>query len=108
MRGTTSEQLKQLSGREARAILAEFLRADDRARQRRGATTLDLRLALGWLRVSDLARPSGLFSKAYIFQLLREGRLRGKKVGAVTLVELRSLEELLESAEDWTPGESRE
>lgn len=54
-----------------------------------------------YYRVRELCPP---FSKPFVFTLLREGKLRGVKLGGVLLIERQSLEELLKSAEPWRPN----
>lgn len=52
-----------------------------------------------WCRVRQLAP---LFTKPFVFALLRDGKIDAKKVGGVLLIDVASVERLIASAESWT------
>jgi len=53
-------------------------------------------------RVREAVAHYGI-TKGWVFNELRAGRLRGKKLGGVLLIDLQQLEERIASAPDWTP-----
>ena len=55
-----------------------------------------------WGRVRELREAFG-FTKPWVFAALRDGRIRGKKVGGVLLIDLDSVRALIDGAPDWTP-----
>lgn len=50
------------------------------------------------IRVSEVKRHYG-FGKTYLYQLMREGKLRTVKIGGVRLIPIESLEALLAPAD---------
>ena len=53
-------------------------------------------------RVRDIMAEWGV-SKPWVFAQLKAGRLRGRKLGGVLLIERESLDEFLALAEPWKP-----
>jgi hypothetical protein len=58
---------------------------------------------LQWVRVKQLCLPIGPFTKGHVYRLLREGRLRARHVDGIVLVCLRSVRQLIDEGEEWTP-----
>ena len=56
---------------------------------------------LPFIRVRQLTIPQGPFSKSYVLKLIREGKLRAKRVGKVVLIDAASVRELLDNAPDY-------
>ena len=62
---------------------------------------------VAWCRVRDLTPPRGPFSRAAIYRWLDDGKLRGRKLGDVLLIEIASVQELLDTAEPWASAATK-
>jgi hypothetical protein len=59
-----------------------------------------------WGRVRELRGEFG-FTKPWAFAALKAGKIRGKKIDGVLLIDLDSVRALIEEAPDWTPTAKR-
>jgi len=55
-----------------------------------------------WCRVRYATEVYG-FSKPGVFALLKAGKIRGKKIDGILLLEVASIEALIAEAPDWRP-----
>ena len=54
-----------------------------------------------WCRVRELREMFGL-SKPWTFAALRDGKILGKKIDGILLIDLDSVRELIDGAPDWS------
>lgn len=59
-----------------------------------------------WARVRQLRDEYGL-SKSWVFGALRNGTIRGRKLGGVLLIDVGSIEAAIASSPEWKPTADR-
>ena len=64
----------------------------------------DDRRALPYFRIKELDPP---FTRSFVVGLIKEGRLKARKFGRITLIPESSLRELEKTFTEWTPEEPR-
>ena len=83
-------------GRAALRMLGQILSAVE-------ASNSDQERIVPHCRVSDLTPPHGPFSKATVNCYIKNGRLDSILLGGMRLISIESVNELLQTAELWTP-----
>lgn len=86
----------EAQGRAALRILGQILNAI-------AESPGDQERILPHCRVSDLTGDRGPLTKPTVYRYLKSGKLRAVRLDGITLIEIASVNELLDLAEPWVP-----